>query len=109
MSDEPVYFGQPDLFDPNPYTEDPPPTPEKLSADRKRTIRNRAMLDRGMHPTTKVALANNNRTCASCKHCVPHTRNRTWWKCKLVPPTHGPSSDTRQSWPACIKYEVAPK
>jgi hypothetical protein len=84
------------LFD-LPATEKP--IDEKLSVDKRRTLRNQAWLDRGMHPVSRRALRGKG-TCGECAHCVRHGR---YIKCELNA-TNGPGTDIRLKWPACISF-----
>ncbi len=88
------------LFDPDRGV-DPPP---KLSADRRRTFRNQASIERGIHPVTKVPLrAEGNETCGTCVHVVGRSMGKTYWKCRLNE-TGGAATDVRLSWPACQRW-----
>lgn len=75
-----------------------------MSATQRLTHKRRLLLAAGVHPTTKLNLANNGETCGSCAHHFSHSRRNTYHKCDLVAFTHGPGSDIRLSWPACIKW-----
>lgn len=80
---------------------------EKLSADRRRTLKRQQMLSRGVHPTTRLPLLHEgwNRTCGDCDHHVAGDwHNRTYHKCDVVEMTHGPGTDLRVSWPACTAF-----
>lgn len=81
------------------------PSTAGLSADARRTLRNRQMIERGRHPVTNAPLLDPgwNRTCGDCDHHFSHTRNQTWHKCELNA-THGPATDIRVGWPACAKF-----
>ncbi len=102
------------LFDPGPPIENSEPD-GPLSADRKRTRRRQALLDQGIHPTTRRPLLTFHRddtvdgteTCGDCAHHFSHTRNKTYHKCAKTPggPTRGAASDVRLSWPACAAWE----
>lgn len=76
--------------------------PEGLSAGRKRTLRNRALIDAGVHPATRRPLRDG-ATCGSCDHLVTTCTGpgRIFYKCGLVPLTAGAGTDVRLSWPAC--------
>lgn len=86
---------------------DPP-----VSADRRRTIRNRSMLAAGVHPATRRPITGDGRTCGDCRHSyrVDH-RDRQWWKCELhrLGPSRCASSDIRVSWPACEWIDPDPE
>jgi hypothetical protein len=85
----------------------PPPDPRKLSATQRRTLRNEHDLKTGIHPATKLRLANNGETCGTCAHLFAHSRNRTYYKCSIAGITHGAGSDIRLSWPACREWEAS--
>lgn len=93
------------LFDDDAVPFVPPEFAAPLSADRRRTIRNREALAKGRHPVTKVALANNGKTCGDCEHhVVAGGHAKRYHKCEFND-TNGPATDIRVSWPACIRYE----
>ena len=94
-----------------------------LGQDAKRTYRNNALLEQGIHPTTRRPLLRArpederilkvlagvpfDATCGDCRFCETMRANtRSYVKCKGVPLTHGPGSDTRKKWPACTKFEA---
>lgn len=106
---------------------DPPGTagePEKLSADRRRTIRQAAQVAAGVHPLTGKAIHSEASreaapgggpskpfTCGSCEHLEGNGWG--YLKCYLPGPngkpipsrmSHGPASDIRRWWPACPDY-----
>lgn len=94
------------LFDVGPEPEQGP----HVGQDALRTIRRRALLDAGVHPTTKLRLREPaGETCATCDHHEAHTirSGRTFHKCGAVigGPTNGPATDVRVSWPACQRWE----
>lgn len=95
---------EPHLFDPGPET--PVPTPERMSPDRRRTLRNRQMLDKGIHPATGRPLTGDGRICRDCPHIlrVQHRGPRTWFKCvrHRLGMSHSAASDIRAGWPACV-------
>lgn len=84
----------------------PPGPPElDLSETRRRTRRNRALIDSGIHPATRLAFLEGP-TCGGCIHATGNRyRTRTYWKCDLVPMTFGAGTDIRLSWPACVRFE----
>lgn len=87
---------------------DPSPPELKLSADRRFTLKVKKIIERGIHPLTGLALANNGETCGSCVHRVlVRYHNRTYPKCDLTTWTHGRGSDCRRWWPACTRWEQA--
>jgi len=82
-------------------------TDGKPSADQRRTIRRRQLLERGIHPTTRLPLLHPewNRTCGDCDHHVVNGGHaKTYHKCDAVYMTGGPATDVRVSWPACQKF-----
>lgn len=96
------------LFDPGPTVlPELPDDAEKLSADRRRTIRRQLAFDRGVHPTTKVPLLDEpGATCGNCAQLYGnHGHASTYWKCGAVPRTGGPATDVRLKWPACDKWQ----
>jgi hypothetical protein len=101
--------------------------PEKLSADRARTERQRLAISRGRHPlenvwptyrhpaTLGVAYERDDErgrphTCGSCRfRTVLDHHGRAYPKCvqgdEAPRATHGAESDVRAWWPACRAYE----
>jgi len=78
---------------------------EHLSTDRRRTLRNQASIDRGIHPATRLPLASTG-TCGECKF-LSHNNGR-YLKCGLYFPhfvTNGAGTDIRAKWPACSGFE----
>ena len=82
-----------------------PNTGQKISDQRGRTRRQKAWLKAGIHPASKLHLAENGETCGSCTHLVVRRRNRTYFKCGLMPETFGPGTDIRKKWPACTEWK----
>lgn len=78
---------------------------EQISEQRGRSRRQKAMLKMGVHPATRVNIADGVETCGSCAHLVVRSRNRTYFKCGLMPETHGPGTDIRKKWPACTEWK----
>jgi hypothetical protein len=77
-----------------------------ISAGRRLTIRNRALIDRGVHPATGTP-TDPAHTCGTCHHAVLASNgNRAWWKCDLhrLGLSHSAHSDIRLSWPACTHW-----
>lgn len=89
------------LFD-SPTVEREPVVP--ISVDRRRTLRNEALLARGLHPVSRRALRGQG-TCGECSHCC---RNGRYIKCDLNA-TNGPGTDIRLKWPACVSFSATPK
>ena len=79
---------------------------ETISYTRRLTIRNRAMLDRGQHPSGLGPISDEG-TCGTCVHHRVHSSARDYHKCELTQ-TGGPATDIRVSWPACPKYLPTP-
>jgi hypothetical protein len=89
------------------------PAEPKLSADRRRTLRQRADVERGRNPLTRRPIRQPpGETCGSCRHReIFGHHNRTYPKCTVndgVRETHGPASDVRAWWPACQEWEAKP-
>jgi hypothetical protein len=97
---------------------------EKLSPDRRRTLRQRTDVEHGRHPLTRGRLAAD--PAASCGNCrfrsLLRWHNRTYPKCVwdytsqdqgasgnryYSPPrvAHSASSDVRAWWPGCVDHE----
>ena len=79
--------------------------PFGLSADVRRRLRNEALLDRGLHPVTRLPLLGTG-TCGECKF-LSHNNGR-YLKCGLYFPhfvTNGAGTDIRAKWPACSGFE----
>lgn len=94
------------LFDPGP-TVGVEPT---ASATVKLTARRREALANGRHPLRMDPLREPaGETCGSCRHLDAQGHSRTYYKCGLRPYeiTHGPATDIRRSWPACVRWEAA--
>lgn len=78
----------------------------KLSADRRRTIRNAEALERGEHPTTRRPVRADLGTCGDCAHhLVTNDCAKRYHKCRFTQ-TRGASSDIRVSWPACDRFDA---
>lgn len=90
---------------------DPVPAPEPeppLSADQRRTIQRRRLLDRGLHPLTRMKAHPGLGTCGTCKHIDRQGGTAgSYLKCGLGPRSRGPATDIRRSWPACHRHEAA--
>lgn len=86
----------------------PVPAPGKVvSAGRKRTLRNNALLARGVHPATGQALIY---VGARCKGCVHYFRQAgvagVYDKCELTA-ARGPATGIRKTWQACTLWKGA--
>jgi hypothetical protein len=92
------------LFDVEPP---PAPAPEpQLSADRRRTLRQRALVQAGRHPLTGGKARPDLGTCGDCRFRVLYRHHgRTWPKCEVGPQSHGGATDVRRWWPACERHE----
>ncbi len=46
-------------------------------------------------------------TCGNCKHCRGEWRGDTnmFFKCAIAINTHGPATDIRKKWAACMEWE----
>lgn len=88
------------------HVDDPRPV-EKLSPDRRRTARQKADVDAGIHPLMGGKTRPDLGTCGGCKHRQLYLTNgnRSWPKCNRYGVTHGPGTDCRAWWPACSLYE----
>lgn len=96
------------LFDPGPDSIGAKPD-EKISVTRRRTLRNAALLKRGIHPATRHPLLDPpGRTCGECGHHKIHSHTRIWHKCELhrLGMSSSNASDIRVSWPACALFEA---
>jgi hypothetical protein len=83
----------------------------ELSADRRRTLVNRALLDQGRHPATGLRLldAGWGYRCRDCAHAVRiDWHNRSFWKClrHRLGLSHSAASDIRAGWPACTALRI---
>lgn len=75
---------------------------DSLSADRRRTLRQRADVDRGVHPLMGGETRPELGTCGSCANRVKS--HLGFPKCEVGPRTHSASTDVRAWWPACGQY-----
>lgn len=96
------------LFDIDPVPVDPP---ERLSADRRRTLRRRAAIEAGRHPGNGEPIDPEHR-CGDCRHIIRAYHGgsrRSFLKCPpYVGHTFGAGTDVRASWPACPHWEARP-
>jgi hypothetical protein len=113
-----------DMFPDLPHPE-PVPPPEQLSADRRRTIRQRNAIEAGRHPlsalldglklhpdairSTDPARTKAGPRCGDCLHRFAGGY-RTYPKCVRMDSliTRGPASDCRAWWPGCTEWKAAP-
>jgi hypothetical protein len=91
-----------------------------MSADRRRTARQKMLLARGLHPAAPYALhadaahvtepnePGKGLRCDSCAHLdAQRHHDRTYIKCEVVGITHGTGTDMRRWWPACTRWTEA--
>lgn len=95
---------------------------EKLSADRRRTLRQKTDIANGIHPLTRLRVHDD--PARYCGNCVFRRafdyHNRRYLKCVWTPPTwsaeqvetampprmsHSASTDVRNWWPGCRDHE----
>lgn len=79
---------------------------EKLSADRRRTLRQRRDVERGVHPLTGTPTQPDPaKTCGTCVYRLSSTHhNRSYPKCYFrdgIYATFSAASDVRAWWPGC--------
>lgn len=97
--------GDLELFHVEPPTGASDPT-AGMSADRRRTFRQRADVERGIHPLTRTKARPDLGTCGDCLHRKLYGHHdRSFPKCDLGPKTHGGATDVRRWWPACDRFE----
>jgi hypothetical protein len=82
-----------------------------LSADARRTQRQRRHLAAGYHPATGVRLLDSEwgYQCRDCDHAVRvDAGNRRYWKCLVsrLGASRSAASDIRISWPACALLRI---
>lgn len=108
MTQPPLIPGYPDP--------DPPPDPyDRLGHDARRTLRQRRLIEAGVHPATHQPLARpgdpgDGHRCGDCAHLlVKQWRpGRRWFKCELQ--LHdGMGVDIRKRWPACRAWQPQPE
>lgn len=78
---------------------------DRISGQRGITRRNKHWLSVGINPGSGERVADSGETCGSCGNLVVRSRNRTYFKCGLVPMTFGPGTDIRKKWPACTEWK----
>lgn len=87
-----------------------PMMPPGLSADRKRTLRQRADVARGVHPLVGGPLTTiPEARCGNCTHLftVQH-HDRRYLKCTVRGDSSSAASDARRWWPGCTRWEAKP-
>lgn len=77
----------------------------KITDQRGITRRNKHWLSVGINPGSGERIADSGEICGSCDHLVVRRRNRTYFKCGLMPETHGAGTDIRKKWPACTEWK----
>lgn len=82
-----------------------PHIPDTLSDQRRRTLRQRQRIERGLHPLANGPINASGETCGSCAHCVGHRQAQSWYKCALIG-GHSNATDIRLSWPACSAWKA---
>lgn len=86
----------------------PAPLPPGLSATRRLTARNEALLARGYHPATgRPLLDNDSLCCGNCAHHHAYRHNtRIYHKCDQhrLGESNSAASDVRTGWPACTLH-----
>lgn len=82
---------------------------ENLSADRRRTLRQRQQVEAGIHPLTGLRTYPDLGTCGDCRfRMVLDYHSRAYPKCTFdeARMTHGAGTDCRAWWPACGDHEL---
>jgi len=80
-----------------------------LSAQRRLTLRQKADIDRGVHPLTKLPTRPELGTCGDCAHRVlVHWHDYTYPKCEEMHWAHSAANDCRAWWPACTSFQPEP-
>jgi hypothetical protein len=83
----------------------PAAKPEAISYTRKVTLRNQALLTRGIHPATHHPLRPEGGNCGTCQHHVINsTYSKDFHKCSLASQSASIASDIRVKWPACTLW-----
>jgi hypothetical protein len=87
------------LFDTTALIESALKEVDTVSAGRRRTILQKSMLRRGIHPLTRRPLldAEEDHTCGDC---LNHEQHGRYHKCRLKS-SFSEATDIRISWPAC--------
>jgi hypothetical protein len=79
-----------------------------LKPDRARTLRAKARIANGYHPSGVRLREPPGETCGTCAFFRVKKYGGTYFKCSLQKDTKGPGTDIRKSWPACAQWKVAP-
>lgn len=61
----------------------------------------------GLHPMGRQLLAGRAETCGSCAHLQRNQWDKVYLKCALAQNTHGPATDIRAKWAACVEWKPA--
>lgn len=100
------------LFDPGPAVPDPY---EGMSDGARRTAQQRDLLAAGVHPATRLPLADAphggaGETCGTCQrqHTYVHRSGARFHKCALAGETRSAATDIRLGWPACVRWVARP-
>lgn len=92
---------------------------QRLSADRRRTKRQKDAIANGVHPITRLRLTQDaDARCGNCALRIQFGHNsKTYAKCTLGAPQSDPhngpyvsrsaSTDVRSWWPGCEKWQPA--
>lgn len=73
------------------------------------TARKNDMLANGRNPGSGHELAHTGETCGTCIHARTREDGRAkYWKCELGQLSHGPATDIRLKWPACVRWKTRP-
>lgn len=95
MKTAPDMFGHPIVFGEKP----------KLSADARRTMRQRQAILNGVHPMG-APLRKEGETCKTCANLYVREFSRKYFKCKACRCSASPATDIRLWWPACIYWKA---
>lgn len=91
---------------------DPPPPP--VNAPRAERLpqreRDQLAIAGGIHPATRMPLADNGQTCGDCRFLrEKNDRSFHGWKCGTPDPRsknhRGDGRDMTKRWPACIAFQ----
>ena len=91
---------------------DPPPPSAETDESHKppriqRRLLDAALIDSGVHPATKMPLANNGKTCGDC--AMVRLKQGQWRKGGPPVPRsknhRGDGRDMTKRWPACIAFQ----
>lgn len=76
-------------------TEYDPPSPREMAAQSRKLIR----------PQDQYGLADNGKTCKTCRYLVCRSQSAKWYKCQKWRMSMSVATDIRLKWPACKLYE----